>query len=331
MIDKPMRLLIPFIFFLILFALELIYFKIADKNNIIDHPNHRSSHSKVTIRGGGIIFSIALLLSPVYLGWNYINFLIGLFLISAISFIDDIKTIGNGIRIIFHLTAVALMFYQLDIYNFPLYWVVIAFFVVIGIINAVNFMDGINGITGAYGLITLVTFYCINSFVIPFTSADTLLVTMLAVSVFIFFNFRTKAKCFAGDVGSISLAFIILFFLLQLIIKTNNLNYILLLLIYGLDTVTTILFRIIRKEKISEAHRSHFYQFLVNEKKIPHLLVAAIYAVTQALLNIILIVFLPTTIYTLLLLTAVSAALFICTRLIMEGPARLLKANPVQS
>jgi UDP-GlcNAc:undecaprenyl-phosphate GlcNAc-1-phosphate transferase len=320
--------LILLILFIVLFVLELIYFKIADKYNIIDHPNHRSSHTKVTIRGGGIIFSISLLLSPIYLGWYYSSFLIGLFIISAISFIDDIKTIGNGIRIIFHLTAVALMFYQLDIYDLPLYWIAIAFFVVIGIINAVNFMDGINGITGAYGFITLATFYYINSSIVNFTSANTLLIAMLAVLVFLFFNFRTKAKCFAGDVGSVSLAFIILFFLLQLIIKTNNFNYILLLLIYGLDTATTILFRIIKKEKISEAHRSHFYQFLVNEKKLPHLVVASIYAVTQTLLNIILIVFLPTTIYTLLLLIAVSAVLFICIRLLIEGPARLLKANP---
>jgi UDP-GlcNAc:undecaprenyl-phosphate GlcNAc-1-phosphate transferase len=323
-----MHIVILFIFLLILFALELVYFKIADKYNIIDHPNHRSSHTKLTIRGGGIIFAIALLLSPIYLGWCFNYFLIGLFLISAISFIDDIKTIGNSIRISIHLVAVALLFYQLNMYNLPLYWIVIGLVVAIGTINAINFMDGINGITGSYGLVTLASLYYINLFIVNFTYSDFLLIAILSVFVFNFFNFRTKAKCFAGDVGSISLAFIILFFLLQLIIKTNNLNYILLLLIYGLDTATTILFRIIKKEKISEAHRSHFYQFLVNEKKLPHLVVAAIYAVTQGLLNIVLIVFLPTTIYTLLLLIAVSAVLFICIRLITEGPARLLKASP---
>ncbi|MFA6086665.1 UDP-GlcNAc--UDP-phosphate GlcNAc-1-phosphate transferase [Mucilaginibacter sp.] len=316
--------------FIILFAIELIYFKLANRYNIIDHPNHRSSHTKVTIRGGGIIFSMALLLSPVYLGWHYGYFLIGLFLVSAISFIDDIKTIGNGIRISVHLIAVILLFYQLNMYSLPLYWVVIGFVVVIGTINAINFMDGINGITGAYGLITLGMLYYINASVINFTSSDFLLLAILAVLVFIFFNFRTKAKCFAGDVGSVSLAFIILFFLLQLILKTNNLNYILLLLVYGLDTATTIFFRIIRKEKISEAHRSHFYQFLVNEKKLPHLLVAVIYAVSQGLINIILIVFLSQTIYTLLVLIFISIVLFICIRIITEGPARLFKANPVQ-
>ena len=172
--------------FILLFALELVYFKLADKYNIIDHPNHRSSHTKVTIRGGGIIFSMALLLSPVYLGWNYGYFLIGLFLISAISFIDDIKTIGNGIRISIHLIAVALLFYQLNMYNLPLYWIVIGFIVVIGTINAINFMDGINGITGAYGLITLGMLYYINASVINFTSADFLLLAILAVLVFIF-------------------------------------------------------------------------------------------------------------------------------------------------
>jgi len=310
-----------------LFVFELIYFKIADKYNIIDHPNHRSSHTDVTIRGGGIIFSIALLISPIYLGWNYIYFLIGLFLISAISFIDDIKTIGNGIRIVFHLTAVALIFYQLNIYDFPVYWVVIGFIIVIGTINAVNFMDGINGITGAYGLITLATLYYVNSYIVNFTNADLLLIAVLAVLVFNFFNFRVKAKCFAGDVGSVSLAFIILFFLLQLIIKTNNFNYVLLLLIYGLDTATTIFFRVVRKERISEAHRSHFYQYLVNEKKAPHLLVATIYAVAQGGVNIILIVFLFQSNYLLILIITGATVLFIGVRFITEGTNKLLSLS----
>jgi UDP-N-acetylmuramyl pentapeptide phosphotransferase/UDP-N-acetylglucosamine-1-phosphate transferase len=322
-----MNIFLLLLFFLILFGVELIYFQIADRYNIIDHPNHRSSHTQLTIRGGGIIFTIALFLSPIYLGWCFSYFLIGLLLISAISFIDDIKTIGSGIRISIHLVAVALLFYQLNVYNLALYWIIIGFVVAIGTINAVNFMDGINGITGSYGLVTLASLYYINLYIVNFTSSDFLLVAILSVFVFNFFNFRTKAKCFAGDVGSISLAFIILFFLLQLIIKTNNFNYILLLIIYGLDTATTILFRFIRKEKISEAHRSHFYQFLVNKRKMPHLLVAIIYAVTQGVLNIILIVFLPTTLYILLISIAVSAVLFICIRLIMEGPTLLLKAN----
>jgi len=309
--------------FFILFALELIYFKIADKYSIIDHPNHRSSHTKVTIRGGGIIFCVSLLLGSLYFGWQYGYFLSGLFLISMISFIDDIKTISNRIRISFHLVAVALLFYQLNIYNLSFYWIVLGFIFVIGTINAINFMDGINGITGGFGLVTLLTLYFINQHIILFTREIYLILPILSLLVFNFFNFRIKAKCFAGDVGSVSLAFIILFFLLQLIIKTNNVTYLLLLLIYGLDTVTTIGFRVLRKENIFEAHRGHFYQFLANEKKIPHLAIAALYTFIQAITNIILLNFLTRSVVSLIVLIIITTLAFILIRLYCEGAHKL--------
>ncbi|MDN3547632.1 MraY family glycosyltransferase [Mucilaginibacter aquaedulcis] len=314
-------------FFFIAFAIELVYFRIALKYKIIDHPNHRSSHSKITIRGGGIIFCLLLLLSPFYLGWGYSYFLSGLFLICLISFTDDIKPISNRIRIVFHLTAVALLFSQLGIYHLPFYWILLAFVFVIGIINAINFMDGINGITGGFGLVTLVTLYYINSNIISFTDRGLLTLPILAVLVFNFFNFRKKAKCFAGDVGSVGLGFIVLFFLLQLIIKTNNLNYLLLLLVYVLDTSTTILFRIIRKENIFKAHRSHFYQFWANEKKIPHLVVAGGYAILQAIVNLIVINISAQSIVNLLLTTGVTIVVFILIRLMIEGSTRIFNVK----
>jgi len=252
---------------ILLFAAELLYFKIADHFNIIDKPNHRSSHTSITIRGGGIIFPVAILAFSFYAGFVYPYFLTGLLLISFISFVDDIRELSSKARILFHLTAVALLFYQLNLFILPFYWILAALIFVIGTINAINFMDGINGITGGYGLITICTLYYINTYIIPFTSSGFLIIAILAVLIFNFFNFRTKAKCFAGDVGSVSLAFIVLFFLLQLIIKTQNLSYITLLLVYGLDAVTTIVFRLIRHENIFEAHRRHLYQFLANEKK----------------------------------------------------------------
>jgi UDP-GlcNAc:undecaprenyl-phosphate GlcNAc-1-phosphate transferase len=318
-----MNKLILLIFFFLLFALELIYFKIADKYNIIDHPNHRSSHTKVTIRGGGIIFSIALLLGSLYFGWQYGYFLSGLFLISLISFLDDIKPTSNRLRIIFHLIGVALLFYQLGIYDLPYYWIIGGLVFVIGTINAVNFMDGINGIIGGFGLITLLTLYYINTYINVFTEERYLVISILSLIVFNFFNFRIKAKCFAGDVGSVSLAFIILFFLLQLIIKTSNLNYLLILLVYGLDTVTTIIFRTLRKENIFKAHRSHFYQFWANEKKIPHLAVAMSYIVVQGLIDFMLVKFKPASIVNLILSVVITAIIFILMRIYFEGSNKL--------
>ncbi|RYE11956.1 MAG: UDP-GlcNAc--UDP-phosphate GlcNAc-1-phosphate transferase, partial [Rickettsiales bacterium] len=142
---------------IILFLVELFYFKIAKHYCIIDKPNHRSSHTQITIRGGGVIFSIATIFYSIYTKFQYPYFISGLFLISLISFLDDIKELSSKIRILIHLVAVVLMFVQIDMFTLPNYLILLGLIFVIGVINAINFMDGINGITGGYGLITLTT------------------------------------------------------------------------------------------------------------------------------------------------------------------------------
>lgn len=306
----------------ILFIIELKYFKIAKYFNIIDKPNHRSSHTNITIRGGGIIFVLALFLHALYAGLLYPYFLSGIFLIGFISFVDDINPVSNKIRMIFHLVAVTLAFVQVGLFTLSFYWVIIALIFVIGTINAINFMDGINGITGIYGLVTLGTLYYIN-WSVNFTQSTFLLSAILSIIVFNFFNFRAKAVCFAGDVGSISLAFSIIFFMLQLILHTQNLSYILLLLIYGLDTFTTIVFRAIKRENIFEAHRSHFYQFWANEKQISHLIVAASYGILQLIINIVFLnISIPLLVLPFVILTSILT--FIVIRIYTEGTKRLL-------
>ena len=312
-----------------LFFLELLYFKIADHFNIIDKPNHRSSHTAVTIRGGGIIFTLAALIFFFAFGFQYPYFILGLFAISLISFLDDILTLNNKIRLAVHLLAVLLMFYQWELFSLPWFWLPISLIFVIGTINAYNFMDGINGITGGYSLLTIASLYYINDQIIAFTSPDLLPVVILSLIVFNFFNFRKKAKCFAGDVGSVSIAFIIVFLIGQLILKSQNFNYIALLLIYGLDAVTTIVFRVIRKENIFEAHRSHFYQFLSNEKKWPHLIVVALFVVVQLLINIIVCTFIGTDWLSALFLIIASGVLFLAIRFKMEGKERLTKLKNI--
>jgi len=309
-----------------LFALEIFYFKIADHFNIIDKPNHRSSHTTVTIRGGGIIFTIAALIFFFTFGFQYPYFILGLFLISLISFLDDIFTLNNKIRLSIHLFAVILMFYQWQLFSLNWYWIPVALIFVIGTINAYNFMDGINGITGGYSLLAIATLYYINEQVVSFTSSDLLIIVGLSLLVFNFFNFRKKAKCFAGDVGSVSIAFIIVFLIGLLVIQTQNFNYILLLLFYGLDAVTTIVFRVIRKENIFEAHRSHFYQFLSNEKKWPHLVVVSIYILIQLIINVLLIALVGKDLLTALFLIVTSGIIFLVVRFTTEGKDRLIKS-----
>jgi len=324
-----MSVIIAFVILVCLFVLELAYFKLADHFNIIDKPNARSSHTSVTLRGGGIIFSIGALIWFGFLGFGYPYFITGLVLIAFISFLDDVLTLNNKVRLAIHLLAVLLMFYQWQLFSLEWYWIPIATIFVIGTINAYNFMDGINGITGSYSLLAIITLYYINIYIYAFTSPALLITIALSLLVFNFFNFRKKAKCFAGDVGSVGIAFIIVFFIGQLILATHNFNYILLLLFYGIDAVSTILFRVIRKENIFEAHRSHFYQFLSNEKKTPHLIVATIYLLVQLIINIILVFFVNENIFSALLLCLFCVVIFMAVRFKMEGKQRLLKTQVV--
>ncbi|MFD2161881.1 glycosyltransferase family 4 protein [Paradesertivirga mongoliensis] len=319
------------ILFLLVF-LEFLYFGLADRYNIIDKPNARSSHTSITLRGGGIIFPLAALLFYICFSFQYPYFLLGLTAIATISFLDDLHTLNNKIRIVIHLIAVGLVFYQWAFFIYPWYWILVISVVVIGTINAYNFMDGINGITGSYSLIAIASLYYINQYVISFTSSDLLIVIGLALLIFNYFNFRKKARCFAGDVGSVSIAFIIIFLIGQLILESQNLFYILLLLVYGLDAVSTILFRLIRKENIFEAHRSHFYQYLANERKWSHLWVSGLYFALQLIVNITLISQSPDRsefeegLYNLIPVIIGAGVLFILIRVVIEGKARLFNA-----
>ena len=279
-----------YLFLLPLFiAVMLAYFKLANHYNIIDKPNERSSHIEPTIRGGGIIYLFAALVAG-FMHPEYWLPILAMGIIGTISFIDDRVTLSNRIRILFHLLAVTLVFFFLNMFAiFPVLFVVLAYIVVIGIINAYNFMDGINGITGAYSLVVLSGLQYVNKYQVSFIEEDLIWLPILASLVFLIFNFRKRARCFAGDVGSITIALWIVFLLLTLILESHNLGYILFLAVYGVDTVLTIIHRLILKQNIFDAHRLHFYQILANEKGISHLLVAVIYSATQFLIIALLI------------------------------------------
>lgn len=274
------------VIFILLFLIELSYFSIADKFNIIDKPNERSSHTYVTLRGGGIIFYFGALAYFLVSGFEYPWFMLALTLISFISFVDDAHSVSNWIRLVFHFLAMTLMLYQWGGFLFPWWTILLALILCTGIINAYNFMDGINGITGGYSLVVLTAFAYINNVIVYFVEQDFIYTVLCAVLVFNFFNYRKQAKCFAGDVGAVGIAFIILFLMGLLIIKTQNLSWIILLVVYGVDSVLTIIHRLMLHENIGLPHRKHLYQIMANELKIPHLVVATIYMVVQGLIII---------------------------------------------
>ena len=281
---------------LLLFCL-LAYFSIAKKYKIIDKPNERSSHSRITIRGGGIIYPVSLICFLVILLFdnNTINpqiyywvFGLGLVIISIISFIDDVMMLSPLVRIIFHFLSVTLLLFSIDGFSLPIWIIALYYIFVIGIINSYNFMDGINGITGLYSLVALVSLYFVNESICVF-KPDFIIFPILASLVFLFFNFRKKAKCFAGDIGSFSISFWIITLIVGFIIYSGNYKYLLFLTVYGVDSVLTIIERLKLKENIFDAHRRHLYQLLVNEKQYSHLVISFFYALLQVLINIFLI------------------------------------------
>jgi UDP-N-acetylmuramyl pentapeptide phosphotransferase/UDP-N-acetylglucosamine-1-phosphate transferase len=283
------------ILLILLFVAELVYFRIADKYNIIDKPNQRSSHTTVTLRGGGVIFPIAMVLYAVLFqvinpSASFMYLLAGMLAISIVSFWDDVSSLPNRIRILVHLLSVTAMLYAVQAFSLlPVWAVILCYIVIIGTINAYNFMDGINGITGVYSLVILLSCLYFNEYIKPVTDSPYIVAAVLACIVFLFFNFRKKAKCFAGDVGSVSIGFWVISILLMIIIATGDAKYVFFLAVYGVDAVLTIMHRLMLKQNIFEAHRLHFYQILANEKKVSHLVVSAAYGVLQLLVNAVIL------------------------------------------
>jgi UDP-N-acetylmuramyl pentapeptide phosphotransferase/UDP-N-acetylglucosamine-1-phosphate transferase len=162
-------------------------------------------------------------------------------------------------------------------------------------------MDGINGITAGYSLAVLIPLLLLNgskSHASGFTEQNLIIVIIIAVLVFSFFNFRpkNKAKCFAGDVGSVGMALILIFFIGSVIVKTRDLTWIGFLLVYGVDGLLTIIHRIMLHENIGRAHRKHAYQIMANELKMEHTVVSLIYMGLQLAISLGFIYLCPATV-----------------------------------
>ena len=295
----------------ILLAAELLYFRIADKCNIIDKPNGRSSHTKVVIRGGGVIFVVGLWVWSVFFGFQYPWMLAAVTLAAGISFVDDIHSLPDSVRLVVQFVAMGLMFLQIvRSLGFAgeefAWWVwamiaIAALIVCVGATNVYNFMDGINGITAGYSLAVLVPLLLVNrmsDLAGQFVDGSLIVVAVLSVLVFSFFNFRpkNKAKCFAGDVGSVGMAFILLFLIGCLIMKTRDITWLIFLLVYGVDGCCTIVHRVMLHENLGEAHRKHAYQLMANELGISHVVVSLIYMGLQLVISLGFVYLCPTTV-----------------------------------
>ena len=295
----------------ILIAAELFYFKVADKCNIIDKPNERSSHTRVVLRGGGIIFTIGLWVWSAFFGFQYPWLLAAVTLAAGVSFVDDIHSLPDSVRLVAQFAAMGMMFWQIvlslgfDAGRFSwIVWVLIgiaALIVCVGATNIYNFMDGINGITAGYSISVLLPLFVLNrmsDLTGNFVEDSLIVVIILSVLVFCFFNFRpkNKAKCFAGDVGSVGIAFILLFLIGCLIMKTGDVTWLAFLIVYGIDGCCTILHRIMLHENLGEAHRKHAYQLMANELGMSHVVVSLIYMALQLVISLVMVYLIPNTI-----------------------------------
>ena len=293
----------------LLLAAELVYFRIADRFNIIDKPNERSSHSTIVLRGGGVVFTISMIawaIMRVIQGNDimlYLPFLCGQVLVAGISFVDDIHSLPDSLRLAVQIVATLLMFWSMGVFAVSGNWlgtavlVVVALFFCVGATNFINFMDGINGITAAYSFAMLLPILLLNRS-LGFIDESYLIVAIIGVLVFSVFNLRPKgkAKCFAGDVGSIGIAFIIFFALGRLMLATGDVTCIVFFLVYGIDGTLTILHRIILHEQLGQAHRKHAYQLMSNELGMSHVVVSLLYMAIQLAISLGFIYLCPNTI-----------------------------------
>ena len=308
--------LIYLLIFLLLLVAEMVYFRIADRYNIIDKPNERSSHSTIVLRGGGVIFLLSAWVWSAFFGLQYPWFLLGLTLVAGVSFVDDIRSLPDSVRLVVQFAAMGLTLFEL--FSMPgqflesaSWWMVVAFVVMgmvifVGASNIINFMDGINGITGGYAAAVLVPLLIVNegamlkvvNGAVSFVPSSLVITVLLADVVFCLFNFRQKgkAKCFAGDVGSIGIAFLLLFLIGGLVMMTGDVTYFIFLLVYGVGGCLTICHRIMLHENLGEAHRKHAYQLMANELKIGHVTVSLIYMGIQLAISLGFIYLIPNTI-----------------------------------
>ena len=273
---------------LLLTGAQAGYLYLARRLAIVDKPNDRSSHTGLTtIRGGGALFVVAELGAFFYSGFAYPYFFAGLTLVSAVSFLDDLHPLPSRYRIAVQLVGVALLLYQTGLITCEIWLAGGLLIAGVGILNAYNFMDGINGLTAWYSLVVVGTLW-FWQWQLGLPSADVILpFAFIALLIFSYVNARREAVCFAGDVGSVSMAFIILLPLLQTILRTGTYLPILLLSVYGVDSVLTIMHRLYLRQNIFQAHRLHFFQILVHNLKWPHLYVSALYAVVQLVINVL--------------------------------------------
>ena len=266
-----------------LLVFEFAYLQIAKGLGIVDMPHHQSSHKGAIIRGGGVMFYVAYLLWFIMNGYQYPMIFAGLTIMALTSFADDIHSISPKVRLVLQFAAIIVMLYETHVFNLPLQPLLLLSVACVGAINIYNFMDGVNGMTGGYSLIVLLALLYVNNYHLEFIDNKLILFVLIADFIFCLFNFRRRAICFAGDVGSLSMGFVVIFLLLKLMFKASHMHWMAFVAVYMVDGGLTIIHRLMLRENILKPHKKHAYQIMANELRMPHLVVSGIYLGLQAI------------------------------------------------
>jgi len=284
------------------------------KFGVLDKPTYRSSHHKITPKGGGIgivasfVFSSILLQIPISL-WFPTT------VVAIFSLYGDKRDISPKTRLLVQF-ALCFIFLFGHFTSYPEmfgeYLLFIPFSVfIVGTANYYNFMDGINGIASITGMIAFafLSYYALISDLPPAYMVLNLCLSLACLG-FLPFN-MPNAKVFMGDVGSIFLGFVYASFVVMF--TTSFLDFLCLisfLFPFYADELTTLAVRIRDGDSLILPHRKHTYQLLANELTIAHWKVSSGYGVMQIIVGIVFLFLRPYGVIPMILTLAIFFLLF---------------------
>ena len=270
-------------------AFERAFLWFAMTKGIGATVTERSSHTTFTPTCGGIIVPLALIVfSCIHASALDINWWMaigGALLLAAISLYDDIRPLDPWTRLIAQTIVMAVTFqYMCYPQAFHIYLLVII--IGVGATNTINFIDGITGMLGFYTIVTFSSFAYALYLMSPDANAmyiQLCIIIVLAMAAFLIFNIPDKI--FAGDVGAITIGFLIVFVCVHIALDSHNASVMIFLIVAVFDAGLTTLQRLFAGENILMPHREFIYEVLTSRWRLPHIVVSLCYALLQLLIN----------------------------------------------
>lgn len=269
---------------IVLVLTELFYIRLVDNTSFFSALKERRKEERPVWSGSGLLFYLGMVIFSVLQGFPYPWFFVAITLLAVVGLWNTIRPLSRFIQHIALWASLLLMQHELNLYNDYLCCQVGCILLVSVVIMYVfRSMDGVNRILGGYSFVVLLVLGYINSRMIPFMDGTYLQIAIITAFILCFFNLKFRMRAFCGEAGSGMLGIIVLFALGKLILLTNDASYLIVLLIYAVDSLLTLLYRIIRRENIFQTEGKHMYQFMVTHLNIPQFVVSAIYAAAQSL------------------------------------------------